>query len=189
MTKSHPVRIAVTPLKESAVNHAFEQYKTFLDGLKNKIEEADFNIDAVAPHPKSNTDRATYHQMMDMHIICCKITTRPPVQMPNKPLIATGFNQSGYDALLRNVKEDAGASFDAYIEKLIIKVGDCDDAQIKGELWDNSILTVKKGDMEEQWKTQMIVNISKLGKLFNQWPTRKINGTKKGLSALWCCSS
>jgi hypothetical protein len=33
---------------------------------------------------------------------------------------------------------------------------------------------VTKGGTVERWKTQQIVNVSRLGKLFNQWPTRQL---------------
>ena len=30
-----------------------------------------------------------------------------------------------------------------------------------------------------QWRTEMIINVSKLGALFNQWPTRKLKPAKR----------
>lgn len=59
--------------------------------------------------------------------------------------------------------------------KLIGKIGPVTSATIKGNhVWGHSVLTITNPDaVVEHWKTRQIVNVSKLGKLFNQWPTRK----------------
>ena len=70
---------------------------------------------------------------------------------------------------------DAAAQYDAFIAKLIRKIGDFDSATLTGShVWGYSILTVTKGAATERWGTRQIVNQSVLGKLFNQWPSRKI---------------
>lgn len=66
------------------------------------------------------------------------------------------------------------ASFEAYVAKLTKKVGECDAVEYTGALWNRSQLKVRKGDVTEVWMTRVIVNVSSLGKLFNQWPTRKV---------------
>ena len=44
-------------------------------------------------------------------------------------------------------------------------------------MWGYSVLTVTKEDGSvERWKTQQIMNISVLGLLFAQWPSRKMKG-------------
>jgi hypothetical protein len=52
------------------------------------------------------------------------------------------------------------------------------DASITGtHIWGHSVLTVTlPNGTVERWKTQQIVNQSKLGLLFNQWPSRKMKG-------------
>ena len=61
-----------------------------------------------------------------------------------------------------------------YVAKLTEKVGACDAAAVTGELWQESLLVVRKGETVERWKTQQILNFSVYGKAFNQWPTRKV---------------
>jgi hypothetical protein len=38
-------------------------------------------------------------------------------------------------------------------------------------------VTTQEGE-DQVWRTQMIVNVSVLGKLFNQWPTRQVGKQK-----------
>ena len=77
---------------------------------------------------------------------------------------------------IKNSKEEAAAQYDAFVAKLIRKIGVVETAELTGNhVWSYSYLNVTKADgTKESWKTQMIVNVSKLGKLFNQWPTRKV---------------
>ena len=78
------------------------------------------------------------------------------------------------ELFLKQVALDAAADFDAYVGKLTKKVGDVVSAKVEGALWQGSRLTVTKADGSiERWNTQQIINVSVLGKLFNQWPTRK----------------
>lgn len=71
----------------------------------------------------------------------------------------------------------AEQQFRAYADKLEYKVGAVTKATltIVAGVWGESFLyvTTAAGN-EEVWKTQTIVNRSKLDKLFYQWPTRKL---------------
>jgi hypothetical protein len=79
------------------------------------------------------------------------------------------------ERFIKNAREDAAAQYDMFVAKLVKKIGHCDTATLTGNhVWGWSFLTVTKGSDKEVWKTQQIVNQSKLGKLFNQWPSRKV---------------
>jgi hypothetical protein len=80
------------------------------------------------------------------------------------------------ERFITRAKEDAAAQYDSYVQKLIGKIGEVTAASLDGDhVWGFSYLTVTlPNGKKEVWKTQMIVNISKLGKLFNQFPTRKM---------------
>lgn len=76
---------------------------------------------------------------------------------------------------LAGIREQASLNFDAYVAKLEGKVGEHVAAEYTGRLWQESFIKVTKADGSVQnWKTQMIINISVLGNLFNQWPTRMV---------------
>ena len=81
--------------------------------------------------------------------------------------------EEAINRVVAQAREAAGASFDAYVIKMVTKIGGVDSASVAGyHLWNGSVLTVTKGDVVERWHTQQIVNCSSLGTLFNQWPTR-----------------
>ena len=72
-------------------------------------------------------------------------------------------------------RRNAQAEVDAYIIKLALKIGKAVVAlTVRGDLWDGSTLNVTCADGEAQtWHTRCILNCSCLGKVFNQWPTRR----------------
>lgn len=79
------------------------------------------------------------------------------------------------DAVVKEANRRAASSFDSYVVKLIQKIGKkVSTAVLTGNLWNDSVLTVRCSDGEEQkWNTRVIVNVSIRGKLFNQWPTTR----------------
>ena len=83
---------------------------------------------------------------------------------------------SGEAAYIARAIEAAVCSYDQWVSKLSAKVGEASKAElaISSSVWGNSILTVTKQDGSVRWKTQMIINCSVHGKVFNQWPTRLI---------------
>lgn len=76
--------------------------------------------------------------------------------------------------------EEAKGAHMAYMEwvyKLITKIGKpIEKANVSGNPWTGSRIAVVTNDGETQvWNTKMILNQSKYGKLFNQFPTRREN--------------
>lgn len=69
----------------------------------------------------------------------------------------------------------AAKSYDAWTYKLIQKIGKpVVQAEVTGDPWMGSTITVKTNDGDTQrWDTKMIINFSKYGKAFNQFPTRR----------------
>lgn len=74
-------------------------------------------------------------------------------------------------------KAEADAQVDSYLFKMAAKIGkDIASASTNGCIWDFATLKVVCVDGEEQtWKTNCILNQSVYGKLFNQWPTRRVS--------------
>lgn len=79
--------------------------------------------------------------------------------------------------VIADTTADANANFDAYIFKLAGKIGKTvKSAKYSGQTFQYSYLTVTCEDGEIQnWKTQTIINCSVYGKLFNQFPSRRVN--------------
>jgi len=98
-----------------------------------------------------------------------------PTRMVSEPdtRIKSEFHEARF---IKSACENAAFQYDAFIAKLDKKIGEAVSAELSGNhVWSFSVLTVEKADGSiEHWKTQMIINFSKLGKMFNQFPTRKI---------------
>lgn len=83
-------------------------------------------------------------------------------------------NPAGEKRFIDNAVKMAEDNFDAFVAKMVLKVGPVIDAKMTGTIWTNCNLTVTtdKGETEV-WTTKAILNFSKYGKMFNQFPTRK----------------
>ena len=164
---------AVAPLKVPAVEEAVARASHHIETLVTQYQTTDLNV--VAPFP--NSLRMSKRQYIEAK------AKRSHLQAILKPV------QHGYGAhdpiilerdpereqrYLDGVRAAVSAEFDAYVAKLEGKVGQgVLEATVSGNyLWQGSTLTVRKAEGVEQWHTQQIVNVSVLGKLFNQWPTR-----------------
>lgn len=77
-------------------------------------------------------------------------------------------------AYLKVVEQQANDDVDAFIAKMVTYIGEVETAELTGQLWAYSNLTVTKDGEKQVHRTRCIINVSKYGKLFNQWPTRRI---------------
>lgn len=77
-------------------------------------------------------------------------------------------------AYLKAVEQQANDDVDAYIAKMVTYIGEVETAELDGQLWSYSSLIVTKDGEKQVHRTRCIINVSKYGKLFNQWPTRRI---------------
>jgi len=174
---THPVAAAILPLRNDAIERADLLAREHLIRLIAKLEEAGWNLDIVAPRPNSRDSREKYVSANRRRELFSSITTfvqDKPCRRANDPEFRARSAEREA-AFIASAKEAAGLQYDAFVAKLVGKIGDCDDATISGNhIWSHSILTVTKGGTVERWKTQHIHNISKLGLLFNQWPSRKV---------------
>ena len=74
-----------------------------------------------------------------------------------------------------DAQNEAARQYDLFVAKLVLKIGKAESATLEGNhVWDHSTLTVVKAGNTERWNTKQIWNVSKLGKDFPQWPTRKL---------------
>lgn len=183
MNTQNPIAAAVAAKRNAVQDHAEAV-------LREKIEEqlarlGEKTLDEEAPY--CSLDRNEYARERYRFILAIGVWL-------NKTEIAMGGYQGeryaggkrffcgrddeGIERLVARVRAETGESFDAYIEKLVAKVGNCDAATIEGDLWNFSTLTVTKGETVERWRTQQILNVSVYGRIFNQWPTRLMKGKK-----------
>lgn len=169
---------AVQPLKKASVDAAIGRTIAFHKSIIEKLIQHGFNIDVAYPRPSHNMSRSTYQAAYDLR---CAVESIVDFEKTTYRLDEIRIVKVSADKIIYELEQatlDAEASFDAYVEKLTEKVGsgviDAHMEYVKG-LWSNSNLTIYKADgIKEVWNTKCIVNRSKLGRFFNQFPTRKL---------------
>lgn len=171
-----PVGRALMPQKVEAVRSAREDAQKVIERVRKELEAAEWNIDAVAPYPRSfNMSREQYQRASAKRNLFSSLTERqdPKSYKPEAEKLVK-MSDEGIARFISNSEQDAALQYDAFICKMVSKVGDVTDASITGEhVWGHSILTVTKRDgSSERWKTQQIVNYSVYGRPYLQWPSR-----------------
>lgn len=147
--------------KREAGVRAGKQY----DYYAEKLKEAGYNLDVAAPIPNSGIGREAYRMAQAKRDTLSR---------------ASGGTGKPSEALkARHVQVailGAEGDFDAWVAKMVQKIGkDVQSASMRGNPWMGSVLQVETTDGERQeWKTQMIINTSKYGKAFNQFPSRRM---------------
>lgn len=173
-----PITVAVEPQRAEAVKRAEEAAIKQIETLKNRFQsEYQNDLKKVLPWNLNAWD-PQWKQRSDFKKMIESLTTRIADQHYSENV--REFDKAKTDKFIELSKKNADAQYTAFINKLISKIGDCKSATLEGShIWGHSFLTVEKEDgVQEIWKTQMIINCSKLGNLFNQFPTRKVK--KKG---------
>lgn len=179
-----PIGLAVAPVKDSAISSADKRARETVAAIEEALKAASWDVNAVAPYPDHFTSKgwsmfqkesakrkySLYHSV---------ITARAGVHNSHR----SGepyFVQMAPDRVekfVKDAREFAAAQYDLFVMKLVGKVGEHVAATLEGDhVWGESFLTVNfAGDkLPEVWKTQQIWNVSKLGKEFPQWPSRKV---------------
>lgn len=163
---------AVEPLRADAIARAEQRVRNWVARIEAELDAVGNDLQVYAPYPRG-TDR-DYKQKLAFRKAVEAIVTHAGVSRRiNDPEIVS-ISAEKVERFVRDARENASASFDAYAAKLAGKVGEIRSASICGaSLWDGSLLTVEtEAGATQRWHTQQIINVSSLGKVFNQWPTR-----------------
>ncbi len=175
----HPVALAVEPLRVEAIARAEKNATKIVANVRKELKEAGGDLEKCTPYPRKGFSMPEHewraaHAKYNLFSTLCRsdgaCTYRPGDPRPGKidPTYVTKY--------IDQHKKDAANDYDAFVVKLCQKIGDCSTATITGDhVWSKSFLTVEGvGVQAEVWMTQQIVNVSKLGRYFNQWPSRKL---------------
>jgi hypothetical protein len=174
---------AVAPLRESAVQAAEEYARKKIAMVEEELEASGHDLQLCAPYPSSKLSRLAYQTALSKYKLFSYLTKwrDMPGRRMNDPIYAD-IDADQVEEYIANTKNMAAMQYDAYVHKLVAKIGPVESASLEQgqNLWAHSILSVTKREGREvygeRWKTQQIVNVSKLGTIFNQWPTRKMKG-------------
>lgn len=174
-----PIEVAVAPLKNDAIEAAVRWATNEIEQVRAEMEKAGWDREIAAPYPKSfGMSRPAYVKAKSRHDRFVLLTKgRVGSRRPSEPDFADMWPER-CDLFIDEAKKSAAAQYDAFVAKLVFKIGDVTAAVLDGNhVWSHSILTVTKADGSvEHWKTRQITNVSKLGKYFPQYPTRKVKG-------------
>lgn len=178
---TNPIAIAVEPLRSVAVERAEAETRALIKRMFAKLEECGWDRNTAYPYPQANNPlfhRAKAAYDLASHITQPDPTVRADYTMRGPKIVIAC--PSGVDRLIEEAREQAEAMFEAYVAKLTskaAKLGDTVEARLTAGdyLWSYSILDVAYADgTHARFKTQMIINFSKYGLPFNQWPTRQM---------------
>lgn len=171
-----PVGLVIHPLKVEAVARARTEAQAVIDRVRLDLEANGMDRDAAAPYPPHTMHHGYQRDLIvSKHNLYTMLTSANWEENRNADKKIVKMEPEYIARYIETAERDAARDYDAFICKMVAKVGEVTDASISGShVWGHSILTVttKVGGTVQQWKTQQIVNCSKLGNLFNQWPTR-----------------
>lgn len=176
-----PVRIAVEPLLKEAEDSAVISATNFIQKVTEDLASSGWDINKCAPYPSNVGVRMGHH---DYHRMKAKynlyhslVTDASPSNLPRKvsDSYIVKIDPERQSRFIEDARRDAALQYESFIQKLENKIGGHSEAVLEGShIWGYSILTVTTPEGIERWKTHTIINVSKLGKLFNQYPSRKV---------------
>ena len=171
-----PIARAVAPLKKQAVERANDAAREMVARAAAELKAGGDDLQLVAPYPKSNLSRAVYRQQLAKYKFFSRITTSRKSSRSMHEPDYRDMNPEAVEHFVKEARENAAFEFEAYVCKLTAKIGPVSEAKLEGtHVWSYSFLNVIKANGErESWKTQTILNQSVYGKVFNQFPTRKV---------------
>ena len=139
----------------------------YVDYMAKRIDHAKKQLEASNMYiPKTfSNDHASFIRSMTTFVNDLTSYNYPRVFSAEKEAV-----------LLNSAKESAEFSFLQFMHKMVLKTGANKIAKVSfsGKIWNRCTVTIECVNGETiRLNTSIIVNVSKFGKLFNQWPTRK----------------
>ena len=187
---SHPVAIAIEPLRAAAVTQAEKDGYAYVARVEAALQAHGYDINALAPQPRNNMGKEQWRKANNKRVAIDSLTKHVD---PNarrswrdeSPLIV----ETCPDRVARYIsvtKDMAEGQYEQFVYKLYLKLKEHstyavltatlnNEALEDDSLWHLSTLTIERGDGTiEKWRTRMIFNTSIYGKVFPQWPTRVV---------------
>ena len=189
---SKATKTLVNPIIRKAMdatfNAIYERVLTVLTnqakGVEANLKVHEWDINECYPYPSGDMGRTQYHQMQRRRVVAQKRTiidtSKPIIYIPKSPTYVVMKPMLHVDIQRESVEEA-----EAMLESFAIKMGKKAAEHGEGRLvvaaeyhggdnpWQSSEFVIRLDDGTKLvYYTHMIINISCLGKLFNQWPTR-----------------
>lgn len=178
---TNPIELAVAPLRADAIERAKQDAEAMIERTRTELAAAGGDINKAAPYPRSSfglshqyyIDRFRYNRF---HAITIADESKGYQGNNGTRPYFVVICPERCDRYIKKAQEEAAADYDAFVVKLVNKIGTVKDAKLTGNhVWSSSTLVVTLPTGEKQaWSTKQIINHSKHGRSFNQWPTRKL---------------
>ena len=165
---------ATHPMKIAAMEKSRKEAEEYLEKIKARLEKNDFDPYKVVPRPPVQTPQTYDGGYAEKE---ANKNRYPYEQMVARNGSRYEWAENKAQRYIDNCVKGTSDHYDSYVSKMNNKIKNPVSAKFSwvSDVWGSSMLEVTLLDgTTEYWKTQIIVNVSKLGKLFNQWPTRRI---------------
>ena len=177
---------AVEPFKAASIAEAKDSAERRIERLYTDLSAHNWDINAAFPYPYGGANRMSrneYEMAKARRAFAESVTVRDESK-PSGYRISDPYFVVRDDArmadFIRIAEMDAICQFDNFIVKLEGKVSavapiETVQFDMAASPWSNSTLTVNHvGGEISVWRTKQIINVSKLGRLYNQWPTNRM---------------
>lgn len=167
---------ATQAIREDYVARYTEMMMVVLKRDRAGLEAVGMDAQQYAPYPSGNMSRADYRKAEFKYrrvrssfrgVKSCRSMREPEIVVER---------EDAEPRVREAARQAADAEIDSYLYKMTGKIGKlATKATTNGRIWDSATMIVECADGETQtWSTRCIINCSCLGKVFNQWPTRRI---------------
>lgn len=160
------------------IDRAVEMKKESIEYLAKQLKKVDWDLDKIhvqadyrkhgrTEHQRLNNMRAPYFQIFEVESHADSYSRDPNKHTKLKR------SPKKEKLVLEATREAAKKSYLEWVDKMIDKIGaPVVKAKMTGDPWHGSTLTVETDAGETQtWHTKMILNFSKYGTMFNQFPS------------------
>jgi hypothetical protein len=178
---AHPVALAILPLMLKAQDEREREERDDIAKLKAELEANDMDANKVAPYPKHGAYDSAHYLAKGKYDFCHRVAKTDYDRKWVKGSCFVKLDEEMIARYIERARDEAGFEFELFVYKLCAKVGSVQTAELDTEydtshgyaLWIRSKLTVTKAEGAEVWNTKRILNRSKYGRPFYQYPTRK----------------
>jgi hypothetical protein len=157
---------AMEPARAALEAMCLKQLKFQSDKIEARLNECGGDFKAAYPY---NSGREMYARREVARSLTVMAPNAPCVSRPSWPEPRV-MRPDLAEWQAAQSRAFAASFIDAFVAKMLTKVGTVESASYSGSAdpFSNSRLVVNG----VVWNTKCIINVSKYGKLFNQWPTR-----------------
>lgn len=174
------MRAGLKPIENALAAWLKELYTADYNALLSKLTAADWDTIVAFPcHDRRGVllpGRADLPMEFSKFFVRNGITASPAPGVEPAAVIARDAARDADEAVAGFAAKLAG-KVDGSLKELSNGVlsGNVDSVSVAGNMWDNSVVTVRTNYGEQVWHTKVIWNRSVYGKSFNQWPTRRMS--------------